>query len=170
MVEIIGLVIITIGTAVSTVALLLLLPFLIPNRVQRTRQVMQALPGRSFVIGLVNAIFFLVVALIFAQGGDVGGLIAMIILLALLAFSAIGLAGLVVLLRERIYPDVVELPQGLRASVKTAVLLVLAGLLPFVGWFVLTPILLLVGLGASIVVLVRRDRRAAPDHSSDTAV
>lgn len=162
--EIAGLIAILLASAVTIVALLVLLPFLIPRRVERTRQIVQTMPGRSFAIGLVNTLFFLVVAAIFAQGGDGGGLIALLIILALLAGAAIGLAGLVLLLRERIYPETAKLA-GLNTTVKTAVLLTLAGLLPLLGWFVLTPILLLVGLGAAIMALVRRDGRAADGHA-----
>jgi hypothetical protein len=157
--EIVGLILVISGSAASAAALLVLTIFLIPRRVNHTRQVIGVTPGRSFIIGLVNAIFFLVIAVIFAQGGEGGRLLALIILLALLALAAIGLAGMTLLLRERIYPDTTKAVTGLSASVKTAVLLVLAGLLPFIGWFVLTPILLLVGLGASIIVLLRRDGR-----------
>jgi len=65
----------------------------------------------------------------------------------------VGLGGLVILLRERIYP---EPAAGLRHTVFTAGLLTLGTLLPFVGWFIFAPILLLISLGAAITVLVRR--------------
>lgn len=162
--EIAGLILILLVSAITTVALLVLLPFLIPGRVERTRQIIQTMPGRSFAIGLVNTLFFLVIAAIFTQGGDGGWLIALLIILALLTGAAIGLAGLVLLLRERIYPETAK-AAGLSTMMKTAVLLTLAGLLPLLGWFVLTPILLLVGLGAAIMALVRRDGRAADSHA-----
>jgi len=41
-------------------------------------------------------------------------------------------------------------------GLKTAVLLIAGGLVPLLGWFVVTPILLLIGLGAGIIALVRR--------------
>jgi hypothetical protein len=156
MAELVGLVLIIVSSAITIVALLVLLPFLIPRRVERTRQIIQAMPGRAFIIGLANALFFLVIAAIFAQGGEGGGLLALLILLALLALAAVGLSGLVLLLRERIYPETETSVTGLKGMVKTAVLLLLAALLPFVGWFVLAPILLLISLGAAITALVRR--------------
>lgn len=164
--EIVGLLLITVGSFFSLVALLVLLIFLIPRRVARTRQVIQTAPGRSFVIGLVNALFFLVIAVVFLQGGQGGGLLALIIVLALLALAAVGLAGVALLLRERIYPEPAKRELGMSASVKTAVLLVLAGLLPFLGWFVLAPLLLLLALGASIIVLVRRDGRQVAEETT----
>lgn len=139
-------------------ALLVLLPALLPGRVARAQQVAQNSPGRSFVIGLVNFLFFGVVAAIFAQGGEVGGLLAAIIFLVLLAITAVGLAGLNQIVQGRLYPKI----DGVRAGLKTAVLLIAGGLVPLLGWFVIAPILMLISLGAGIIALVRRKGGVAP--------
>lgn len=151
----IGLVLLLTISAAGVIALLALMPFLLPEKAARSRQVISATPGRAFIIGLVNFLFFGVIAAILGQGGDVGGLLALFVLLALAALAAVGLGGLVILLRERIYP---EPSTGLRHTVLTAGLLTLGTLLPFVGWFIFAPILLLISLGAAIMVLVRRKR------------
>ena len=135
-------------------ALLVLLPALLPERVARTQQIAQNSPGRSFVIGLVNFLFFGTVGLIFSQGAEIGGLLALLILLALLAVTAVGLAGINQIVRERLYPG----QERVRVGLKTAVLLIAAGSLPLLGWFVFAPILLLIGLGAGNISLVRRKR------------
>jgi len=153
--DIIGLVVLLAGSVTGTVALLTLITFLLPGKVARSRQVMESSPGRAFVIGLVNFLFFGVIAAIAGQGGDAGGMLAVFILLALAALAAVGLGGLVLLLRDRIYP---EPASGLRRTVYTAVLLTLGTLLPFVGWFIFAPILLLISLGAAIIVLARRQK------------
>lgn len=134
-------------------ALLVLLPALLPGRVARAQQIAQNSPGRAFVIGLVNFLFFGVLIAIFVQGAELGGLIAATILLALLAVTAVGLAGINQIVQGRLYPTVDE---GMKRGLKTAGLLIAAGLLPLLGWFVLTPILLLISLGAAIIALVRR--------------
>ncbi|HIP73123.1 MAG TPA: hypothetical protein EYH05_17220 [Anaerolineae bacterium] len=151
--EIISLVLLFTISAVGSIALLTLIPFLLPEKAARSRQAISVAPGRAFIIGLVNLLFFGVIAAVLGQGGDVGGLLALFILLALAALAAVGLGGLVILLRERIYP---EPAAGLRHTVFTAGLLTLGTLLPFVGWFIFAPILLLISLGAAITVLVRR--------------
>ncbi len=135
-------------------ALLVLLPALLPGRVARAQQLVQNRPGRTFVIGLVNALFFGVLILIFSQGGDLGSLIALMILSALLAVTAVGLAGINQIVQGRLYPN----DGGVKVGLKTAVLLIAAGLVPLLGWLVLTPILLLIGLGAGIITLVRRKK------------
>ncbi len=156
--EIIGLVLLFTASTGGTIALLTLLPFLLPGKTERSRQVIGATPGRAFIIGLVNFLFFGVIAAILAQGGEVAGLLAIFILLVLAALAAVGLGGLVILLRGRIYP---ETSAGLRHMVWTAALLTLGTLLPFVGWFIFAPILLLISLGAAIMVLVQRRKGAA---------
>lgn len=163
--EFVELILLLTTISVSIVALLTLLPFLLPRRVARTRDVIQATPGRAFLIGLANALFFLVIAAILAQGGEGGGLLALIILLALLALAAVGLAGLVMLLRDRIYPHAAD-TAGLSLTVRTAVLLTLAALVPFLGWFVLTPLLLLLALGAALTAFVKRAGKEGNLHNS----
>jgi hypothetical protein len=137
-------------------ALLVLLPALLPERVARAQQIAQNSPGRAFVIGLVNFLFFGVLIAIFSQGAQLGGLIAVAILLALMLVTAVGLAGINQIVQGRLYPG----ERSVKVGLKTAVLLIAAGLVPLLGWFVLTPVLLLIGLGAAIMVLVRRTKRS----------
>jgi hypothetical protein len=134
-------------------ALLVLLPALLPGRVARVQQIAQTSPGRAFVIGLVNFLFFGVLIAIFSRGAELGGLIAAIIFLGLLAVTAVGLAGINQIVQGRLYPTV---DGGMKRGLKTAVLLIAAGLLPLLGWLVFTPILLLISLGAAIIALVQR--------------
>ena len=157
--EIIGLILLTISSIVTLVAMLVLLPALIPNKVSQAQIVLQQSPGRSFVIGLVNFIFFFVIAAVLFQGGDFASLLALIILLALFGLAAIGLAGVVLIVQARIYED--GSIKEIRQTMKSATLLTLAGLFPLIGWFVLTPIVLLCCLGAVIMVLVRRQKQEA---------
>lgn len=151
--ESIGVILIIFISSITLSSLLATLIYLIPARVKRTRHTIEQAPGRAFLIGLVNMLFFGVLAAIFANGGDVGGLIGVIILLVLGGFAAIGLSSIVSTLRDRLYPDLQG--SGMKAAVKTAVLLILATLTPFIGWFVLAPILLLIGLGGAITTFVR---------------
>ncbi len=156
MAEGLQLIIIVLFSGGTLAALLVLLPALLPRRVARAQQIAQNSPGRAFVIGLVNFLFFGVLIAIFAQGGDIGGLIAGTILLALLAVTAVGLAAINQIVQGRLYPN----NSGVKSGLKTAVLLIAAGLVPLLGWFVLTPILLLISLGAAIIALVRRKSTA----------
>jgi hypothetical protein len=157
MAEGLQLIIIILFSGGTLAALLVLLPALLPGRVARAQQIAQNSPGRAFVIGLVNFLFFGVLVLIFSQGAELGGLIAGTILLALMTVTAVGLAGINQILQGRLYPN----DSGVKVGLKTAVLLLASGLLPLLGWFVLTPVLLLISLGAAIIALVQRKSTAS---------
>jgi hypothetical protein len=119
-------------------------------------------PVRSFLVGLVNFIFSAAVAALLAQlVGKVSGLESVFAILAFLILGWLvvpalaGLAGIVGLLRERMGSGG---QSNLRGTMWASLLLVLAMLVPFVGWFVFTPVALLTGLGAAVFALFRRER------------
>ena len=130
-------------------------------RVARTRSIAQSMPGRSFGIGLVNFIFFAVIALVlFSVAENTGPFIrgiltipAMIILVFLAIALSLGLAGMSNLIGERIFPDLPAWKQTLWGTV----CLVLACAMPFVGWFLLFPYTGFVSIGAVILGYFRRD-------------
>lgn len=154
---------ITLVAGLSTpvlIALLVTLTYLLPQRTAQTQTAVQTIPRRAFIIGFVNALFFGVLVALFAQGGEGGGLIAVLILLTLVGFAFVGLGGVLVLLQERIYPPFADHGLStLQMRLRTAVLLVAALLAPFVGWFILAPILLITSLGAALQVIIRRRKK-----------
>jgi hypothetical protein len=150
--------IILIGGIVTLTALLTTLVFLLPQRIERTRRALLASSKQAFGIGLVNIIFFGLLAALLLQGGELFQLIGLLLALALLALASLGLAAILLLLRQRIY---IQPTSEIQVTLKTAVLLIAAGLSPFVGWFVLTPLTLITGLGAVILTIVRREKETA---------
>lgn len=158
MTELFSIILLALGGFVTLVALLTTLVYLIPAKMARAQQILAARPGRSFIIGLVNVLFFGVLAALFSQGGDAGGLLASLILLALLAIALVGLGGALLLLRARFYPPHEETGHSLLAvTTRTAVMLTASLLAPVAGWFILAPILLVTGLGAGIISILRRN-------------
>ncbi len=160
MAELIGLIVLIPAGVVALAALLTLLVYLIPGRVRRSSQILEKTPGRAFLIGLVNFIFFGLLAALLAQDGPFLRLIALLILLAMLALALVGTAGLVTLLRGRIYPVQEVSKPVVGQTVKSAVLLLMAFLAPVAGWFLMAPILIIMGLGTGIITLVRRGETA----------
>ncbi len=158
--EIFGAFFIAVVGGATIAALLTLMVILLPNLSGATARVTETMPGRSFVLGAVNFIFFFAVAAVLSQigegiGGFFGGifsLTALFIALDLLLLLSIGLAGLVRLISERTNES-----QPLAAGhlLKAAVLLVGSSLAPLAGWFVLTPLAFFIGLGATIIALVQ---------------
>ncbi len=163
MTELIGITLLTLAGFLTLTAVFTTLAYLIPARAERARQIIVNRPGRVFIIGLVNLFFFGILALFFSQGGDVGGLLALIILLALSGVAAIGLTGLLLLLRQRFFPPHEDSRHTLlAATTRTAALFVAALLSPGIGWFLLAPILFTMGLGVGLITLIRR-RQPRPD-------
>jgi hypothetical protein len=158
--EFIGAFLIALTGGATIAALLTLMVILLPNLSGATARVTETMPGRSFVLGAINFIFFFGVAAVLSQigqgiGGFLGGvfsLIALFISLDLLLLLCIGLAGLVRLISQRTNDSQ---PLSTGHLLRAAVLLVGASLAPLAGWFVLTPLALFIGLGATIIALVQ---------------
>ena len=140
-------------------AMLVLLTALVPGYVERARAVMRERPWRSFMLGLVNALFFAALSLLsgvdFAPVAFLGGFSLVVVLpLFLLAglLVATGIAG------ERIWAQIASRPGTLLGSLVLGTLaLGLTVLVPIFGWLLFLG-LTLTGLGAGIMALFQRSR------------
>jgi hypothetical protein len=127
--------------------------------------VLETAGGRSLLLGLVNFIFFgLLVTLgvwLAQQTSSVlaGVLILLsgVIALAMVILTLIGIVALAQLLGVRIGSETTPFTTILRGGG----LLLLAGLAPYLGWFLFTPLTAWAGFGAAIQALVIR-RKSAP--------
>ena len=136
-------------------AFFIVLGALFPARVGRTRAAAAATPGRAFVIGLVNLIFFAAVAaalVALAQWTKVQlfALPALAVAAVLIVACLFGLGGIVELVGERLLPQAA----GARRSGLGGLVLGWACALPYVGWFGLLPYVLALGLGALILSFI----------------
>ena len=149
-------ILLTIGLA----AYFLVIGALFANRVTRAQRVINQMPARAIGVGLVNFLFFGVIAMIlFSVAENTNGAIKVILTLpallitVLLAITvSLGLAGMVNVLGERILPE----HSPLKKSVWGSVIVSFACALPFVGWFLLLPYAALLGFGAVILGLFQR--------------
>ena len=131
-----------------------------PNRVTKARRVLNQMPGRSFGVGLVNFLFFGVIAIaLFSVAENAGGIVKGIltfpalIITGFLAFLlSLGLAGAVNEVGTRLFPD----QSHWRQTAWGSAILTFACALPFVGWFLLLPYVALVGIGATILGFFQR--------------
>lgn len=148
-------------SGVALIALLSAVAILFPRPVEKTRDILAVSFGRSFVLGLVNFLFFgALVALLARFGQQARGilaailiLLAIILALALTGFTLLGLSALTSLAGERIGEGTSSFRRHLRGSL----LLVLAGLTPYIGWFAFAPIMLITSLGAGIQAWFRKE-------------
>ena len=128
---------------------------LFPEQISKTRNTLQQTLKRSFWIGLVNVLFFLPVSIILlslsnATSGPLAAIImlpGLILLGVLLSLASFGLTCIVNRIGEQILPE-----QSLvKRTFWGTLILSLACGLPFVGWFLLLPYILIIGVGAAIL-------------------
>lgn len=144
----------------SLLALFAALVLLFPKQVMKTQLVLENTGGRSLLLGLVNFIFFgllvtLGVWLAQKTSGVLAGIIILlsgVIALAIAVLTFTGLVALAQLLGVRIGDGTTPF----RTILRGGGLLLLAGLAPYLGWFLFAPLAAWTGLGAAIQALVLR--------------
>ncbi len=142
----------TLFGSLTLTAFFLVVGALFPGRVARTRAIVDGSPGRAFGIGLVNLLFFSIVAFTFFVLADNMRLPLLAfpgtIVLSFIAIGlTFGLAGLIQVIGER-------LAATCSAAARTiwgALALCLGCATPIVGWFVLLPFALIMGMGAFVL-------------------
>lgn len=154
----------TVAIGVTVVALFGVVAALFPEAVDRTRRTMQASPGTSFAIGLVNTLFMGGIALALAGLADGLGFAllrapAVALFAILVILLAFGLSAAAFMVGERLFPERSTTARGLLGG--TGV--VLACLTPFVGWFGVLPYVGFLGIGAFILSLFRKIPDAPPE-------
>ena len=141
----------------TLLALFVTVALLLPGWHTRARLKIEGAPVRILLLGFVNLLFWGVLFLVLSQI-DVVNLVALLIGLAALAVTVVGSTAIAQLLGDRL--GVGQTP--IARLVLGGLLLLLACLTPIVGWFVVTPLFLIAGLGAGVMGLVRRRRVSAP--------
>jgi hypothetical protein len=141
--------------SVCLAALLTLLNLLFPSLVGNARQATSALHGRSVLVGLVNALFFFVLAMVLGSVAvQIFQIIAVLLLILLAVGATFGLGSLAPMIGERVAPQTSEPLQAFWG----AGAMILACLTPYVGWFGLLPYLAFRGLGGVVLGFFPRFR------------
>lgn len=113
-------------------------------------------PGKAFWVGLVNAIFLgaIAIGLVSLAENSVLGLVLAVPGFAFGIFAVVGivfgLAGMVRLIAGQVFPG----KEGWKLQASGAGVVILACLVPYIGWFGLFPYLGLRGFGAFILYLM----------------
>lgn len=162
MADLLRLFVFSILMTISLVAYFLVMGALFPQRIVKTKAVAQSMPARSLGIGLVNFVFFAVIALLLLAVAEnaapflkgILSILALIIFVFLAIVLSFGLAGMSGLIGERIFPSASPWQRTLWGTV----CLSLACTLPFVGWFLLLPYAGFVGIGALILGFFQREK------------
>lgn len=149
------------GICLSAWALIMAVALVFPGKARSARGRLVNKPWVSFVVGLlIWASVGVVSAGMLASPMPLAKLIGWMGILGLASIAAVGSAGLATLASERLRalaPD-----QTPYASLsKSAAYIVIAGLVPILGWFLIVPFLIFASTGAGTAALLIRDRRSA---------
>jgi hypothetical protein len=136
-------------------AAILICGLLLSERTARAAAALEARPGKLSLTGLLTGAIGIGagLGLLNAKGPFV--ILGWAILAALLVIALIGSAALAQLAGRRIQ-QLDDTRSPFTALWRGAGMLVLAGLMPAIGWFVLFPILLVLSLGAGLATLARK--------------
>lgn len=142
----------SLGIAVP--GLLVAWALLLPDLVGRARLRLAHTPGQCFGLGIGWLFVFLVpLRVLFAVPGG-GVALGWFGIVTLLAAASVGAAGLAALMGERLrLGGLAASPPG--ATLRGAVALELAAIIPLIGWLVVLPIVVLCALGAVGFALLR---------------
>jgi sorbitol-specific phosphotransferase system component IIBC len=149
---------------ISLAAYFLVIGTLFATRVEKTQRVIHQMPARAFGVGLVNFLFFGVIALVLVMltNGEnrVNNIVRVILLfptIGVFAFLGIllsfGLTGMAGVIGERIFAS----QNVIKQNILGVVILSIACALPFAGWFLMLPYVGLVGIGAVILGFFQRE-------------
>lgn len=146
------------GIGFTTWALILAASLLFNGRAHAAKERYESHPWAGFGIGLVMTLTVGLLSLVLAQVpvplfkimGTSG-------LMLLLAISSLGSAGLCQLIAVRIR-NLEPTLSPYAALTRAAMLIVVAGFFPILGWFFIGPILFVTSLGIGVQALVARNR------------
>lgn len=142
------------GVCLSTWALVLGVALLFPSKAARAEAATERHAWPTFFVGLgVFGLGGVLSLALLAQPLPGAKLLGFIGLLAILSVSMLGMTGVASLVGQRIRPLDPDISR-FRAISRGAGLLVVAGLLPLVGWFVFFPLLLIFSTGAGLAALM----------------
>lgn len=144
------------GICLSAWAMILTLALVFPSKAVHARSRLVSKPWASLFVGiLVWGTVGLVSFGLIASPMPPAKLLGWMIFLGLASIAAIGSAGLAFLASERLR----ELSPGLTpysAMSMSAAVIVVSGLVPILGWFLIVPFLVLATTGAGLQALILR--------------
>lgn len=136
---------VAVGFVVALPALWVLALGLWPERVGWQRRVAEKGLIKSFLVGLGPLVVGIVLITVISKVPKMGALAALVGGL-LLAWGLVGAGGVAALVGERLWPNA----EPWRQMKHGGLTLVCCALLPVVGWFVLLPVMALIGGGIQV--------------------
>lgn len=154
------------GLVIALVSLIVLVRGLWPVAVRASADRLSRGLVAPFAVGFpLTGVVMLVAAVCSNIAGRPGVLLAGGVLSVFLLFALTGIAGLATTIGERLETSS-DAGQPWRAVLRGAIVLALSGLMPILGWFVVLPVALVIGAGASTLAAFRRRTPRSASGSS----
>jgi len=144
------------GICLSAWALIMTLALIFPAKSGHARERLVARPWAAFFTGLaiwatIGVFGFVLLSIPL----PIGKLMGWTVIMGLLSVAAIGGAGLASLASQRLRELAPDMTPYASMS-KSAAVIVVSGLVPLLGWFMIVPILTFVSTGAGLQALLSR--------------
>ena len=156
-------VVIASGFVVGLPALWMLSRGLWPESFDKRSAVAQKGIGRSFLVGLIPTVAFIL--LLVAGGKRLGPLPGVIVAGALIMWGLNGVVGIASLVGERLWPS----GEPWKQTRNGGLVVICCALLPIVGWFLLLPLMAVIGVGVNVRCLFEGKSRAVPTSAFASA-
>ncbi|OWU64687.1 MAG: hypothetical protein CBB60_008545 [Armatimonadetes bacterium Cent15-Ar3] len=138
------------GVALTIWSFMLVCALLFPVRVEEARQAVSGSLGKCFGAGLVAFMIGVIGFVVVQLPNPLLKLVGMLIMSGYLGCVMVGASGVAKLAAQRIQ-DLTNQQESQFASYgKASWYLVVAGLLPVLGWFLFAPLMMVVGGGAGL--------------------
>jgi len=125
-----------------------------PNAVISARDRCAAGLIRPFIYGVPFAALIVILAAMLGKLGTAGKIGSVGVVCLALMIANCGVSGMVTAIGERLVTDSDE-GRAWRATLRGAIVLVLTYPIPFLGWFVILPTSMIIGLGAGLNAIYR---------------
>ncbi|MBS1956441.1 MAG: hypothetical protein JST89_19800 [Cyanobacteria bacterium SZAS-4] len=160
------------GLLIACPALWLLCRGLWPDLVELSKADCSVTLFKPFLVGL-PLLIAAVIAVIFLGKlpQPVGGISCLALICLFITYAGSGVAGLATVIGERL-PSPVDAQCPWKATIRGGIVLELSYILPFLGWFVLLPVSIVIGAGATTRALIknRKQKPTTRNKNGDLAI
>lgn len=136
------------GVALTLWSFMLCCALLFPSKVEESRGYVSLSLGKTIGSGVVAFLLGLVGMVVLQAANPFAKLAGMLIVGAYLGCVMVGAAGIAKLAADRLRTLTEQRESPFHAFSKASLYLVMAGMLPILGWFILAPLVMVIGGGA----------------------